>query len=217
MAMILKMKEEKLGLRQRNKLEKLQRIKIAARELFNKKGFDQATTREIAEQAQVGLGTLFTYAENKRDLLFIIFNEPLLQLDQEAFHDVPSELPFLEQLIIVFRHFYRFFSKQPELSRYLLRELTFYQAGTVAEQFQKIRLHTIDCIGQLVERAKANGQVTSSEENTAVAQVIFILYAGEVRNWLMGVEQNVEAGLMELRRSLQLLIQGIQPPLPSAK
>src|SRR5438477_3914607 len=47
-----------LGLRERNKLDKLQRIKAAAAALFTKKGFDATTTIEIAERARVGEGTV---------------------------------------------------------------------------------------------------------------------------------------------------------------
>ena len=66
-----------LGLRERNKLDKLQRIKHAARTLFIEKGFDETTTREIARRAGVALGTLFLYATDKRDLLFLICTDEL--------------------------------------------------------------------------------------------------------------------------------------------
>ena len=58
------------GLRARNKLDKLRRIKEAAQSLFIAKGFDDTTMREIAVRAGVGLGTIFLYAKDKRDLLF---------------------------------------------------------------------------------------------------------------------------------------------------
>ena len=64
------MTDREPGQRERNKLEKLRRIKEAARALFISKGFDETTIREIASVAEVGLGTVFVYAENKRDLLF---------------------------------------------------------------------------------------------------------------------------------------------------
>ena len=64
-----------LGLRERNKLDKLRRIKKAARELFIARGFDDTTTREIAARAGVGMGTVFLYADNKRDLLFLTAND----------------------------------------------------------------------------------------------------------------------------------------------
>src|SRR2546421_5744523 len=72
------------GQRERNKLDKLRRIKDAARELFVAKGFDDTTTREIALRAGVGIGTIFVYAENKRDLLFLIANEELEKVTERA-------------------------------------------------------------------------------------------------------------------------------------
>ena len=76
------MPERGFGQRERNKLDKLRRIKAAARDLFIEKGFDEATTREIAAEAGVGVGTVFTYAENKRDLLFLIANDELEEIAQ---------------------------------------------------------------------------------------------------------------------------------------
>ena len=49
-----------IGQRERNKRDKLLRIKNAARELFVSKGYDDTTTREIAIRAGVGMGTVFT-------------------------------------------------------------------------------------------------------------------------------------------------------------
>ena len=73
-----------LGLREQNKLDKRQRIRAAARELFSKHGYDSATLRQIARRAHVGLGTLFNYAQDKRDLVFLIFNEELAAVTDEA-------------------------------------------------------------------------------------------------------------------------------------
>ena len=42
------------GQREKNKLDKLERIRNATRELFLKKGYDETTTREIALRAGVG-------------------------------------------------------------------------------------------------------------------------------------------------------------------
>jgi AcrR family transcriptional regulator len=60
-------------LRERNKQEKLARIERAARLLFTQKGFERTTTREIAQRARVGAGTLFLYAKDKRELLLRMF------------------------------------------------------------------------------------------------------------------------------------------------
>jgi len=89
-------------LREQNKLDKLQRIKAAAADLFAELGYESATMRAIANRAGVGLGTLFLYAENKRDLVFLIFNEELDSIIERAFGSVRPEMPLLEQLVSVF-------------------------------------------------------------------------------------------------------------------
>ena len=66
-----------LNLRELNKADKQQRIQEAARYLFSTQGFDATSTREIAERARVGLATLFLYAADKRDLLFLAGNDDL--------------------------------------------------------------------------------------------------------------------------------------------
>jgi hypothetical protein len=65
------------GRRERNKEDKLRRIKQAARKLFVANGYDEASTRQFATRAGVALGTLFLYAANKRHLLFLAVNDEL--------------------------------------------------------------------------------------------------------------------------------------------
>ena len=72
-----------LGLREQNKLDKRERIRAAAAELFKRHGYGAATMRQIAQRAHVGLGTLFNYAEDKRDLVFLIFNVELAAIIEQ--------------------------------------------------------------------------------------------------------------------------------------
>jgi len=45
----------------------------AALEVFKECGFEKATTKKIAERAEVSEGTLYNYFENKRDILISLF------------------------------------------------------------------------------------------------------------------------------------------------
>ena len=82
------------GLRAKNKAEKLQRIRKAARALFVKRGYDDTTMRDIAKRADVGFGTLFTYASDKRDMLFLIFNDELDNVVADSFARAVKERLF---------------------------------------------------------------------------------------------------------------------------
>jgi AcrR family transcriptional regulator len=62
------------GRRERNKLDKQERIFAAASELFGADGYARVTTQQIAERAGVTNGTLFRYAANKAELLLMVMN-----------------------------------------------------------------------------------------------------------------------------------------------
>lgn len=200
-----------LTLRERNKLDKRNRIRKSARRLFLRKGFDRATTREIAEQAEVGLATLFLYASDKRDLLFLIFNEELDELATTAFSDLSADLSFLDQLLAAFRQFYAYFGIEPELSRSLLKELTFYTTGMQSERFQQSRAHTLAKLSELVSRAKLQKRITCKVNNDLIARAIFNIYACEIRRWLSHDRPKTERGIEELRQQFRLLIEGLCP------
>ena len=200
-----------MGLRERNKLDKLQRIKTAAKELFTERGFDRATTRAIARRAKVGLGTLFNYADDKRDLVFLIFIEELDRITDRAFGAIDSRRPLLEQLVTAFGLFYRDFGANPTLSRILLQELTFYSHGKLAADFQRSRRRTVGFIGRLVARAQRDGRLRADVDPDWAALSIFFLYSGAVRWWIAGGRPHPRAGVAGLRKLLELHIAGLAP------
>jgi AcrR family transcriptional regulator len=196
------------GQREKNKTDKLQRIRKAARELFVQNGFDETTTREIAIRAGVGIGTVFTYAENKRDMLFLVANADLDEVTRKAEAGIREDASCLENLLGVFRHHYRFFAKQPKLSRLLLREMTFYDSGRQASRFQKTREHNIRIVGSIIKLAIDRGTIRVSEEPDFVGWVAFCVFQVELRRWLMSKELNLTAGVARLERALRLCMSG---------
>ena len=200
-----------IGQRERNKIDKLRRIKDASRELFISKGFDETTTREIAVRAGVGLGTVFTYADNKRDLLFLVANDELKETTRKAESDVRDDASCLQNLMTVFRHHYEFFGRQPELSRLTLREMMFYDTGQQANRFQTTRERVIRLIDAVVKEALDRKTIYSSESSRFIGWVIFCIYQIELRRWLAVSKQDLEEGLAALRRALILFMQGLSP------
>ena len=151
------------GLRERNKLDKLRRIKDAASELFVRKGYDDTTTREIAVRAGVGLGTIFVYAATKRDLLFLIVNDDLQEVVEQAAATLRPDRPMLDNLLRTFQLHYRYFAQEPALSRLALREMSFYATGTEAKKFLKTRERLVALITEVVGIAIDRQAISSAE------------------------------------------------------
>lgn len=199
-----------LGLRERNKLDKFLRIRAASKKLFTENGFEPTTTRQIAQEADVGLSTLFLYATDKRDLLFLVFNDDLDELTTRAFADSQAQAPLLDNLRTALRHFFVFYGQDKVISRDLTREITFYTTGMQSERFQATRARTIHSISTLVAQARATGEVRCLEDDTLIATTMFYLLAAEIRMWLASDSQVPEEGLTELMKRLTLIMHGLQ-------
>jgi len=203
--------EGKVSRRERNKLATRDRIRAAAAELFTRHGYAAATMRQIAERAHVGLGTLFNYAEDKRDLVFLIFNEELNAVTDEALAAPRPGRPLADQLLAIFRVHYRWLATQPALARILLQELTFYSSGKQAATFHGIRQRLIDGITGLVRRAQSRGKISRKEKPEIVARYIFFVYSASLRWWIAAPKPDPRAGVADLRRILRLQYDGLKP------
>ena len=200
----------RLGRREQKKLETRDRIRTAAADLFTRHGYGAATMREIAQRAHVGLGTLFNYAEDKRDLVFLIFNEELNAVTDVALAAPRPGRPLVDQLIAVFRVHYRWLATKPALARILLQELTFYSSGKQAATFLGIRKRLIDGIEALVLAAQRARRIAAREDAAVIARLIFFVYSASLRWWIAAPRPNPEKGLADLRRLLNLQSDGLR-------
>src|SRR5271170_3895791 len=198
-----------LNLRETNKADKRKRIQEAARHLFSTQGFDSTSTREIASLAGVGLSTLFLYADDKRDLLFLAANDDLEALTKAAFAKVRPASSLLSQLIGIFRHFFEFYDSHRVFSRDLLRELTFYTSGRQSARFQATRRATISAIEKVISEARTRGVISSASSDACIAEVIFYLFAADVRRWLGQERSSISDGLDHLGGLFTVVLVGL--------
>jgi AcrR family transcriptional regulator len=201
----------KVGAREKKKSATRERIRAAASELFARRGYGAATMRQIARRAHVGLGTLFNYAEDKRDLVFLIFNEELNATTDVALAAPRTRAAPLEQLMAVFRAHYEWLAAQPELARILLQELTFYSSGKQAATFHSIRKRLIDGVEALVSSHQKNGKLRKDVPAAVIARHIFFVYSASLRWWIAAPKPDPRKGLADLRRLLKLQFEGLAP------
>jgi AcrR family transcriptional regulator len=168
------------GRRERNKLEKQARIVDAARELFQRQGFAETTTQQIAAAADIGTGTLFLYASSKEDLLVMVFKDEMLESAREIFAQLPVRASAVDQMMTVFEKMVVYHARDIELSRSLLRELVMPSSsgrhGDIAELMDAIYGGLTDIVRRNVTDGSCDPEVT--------ARSAFALYYFALITWL---------------------------------
>jgi len=196
------------GLREQKKQTKLLRIREAAQQVFAEKGFEAASMQEIARKAHVATGTLFLYAENKRDIVFLT-TMPRFERANARGLEVPDDLPLAEQCALLFRPHYGAHQEDPAIARLALTEFTFFtgrQASRHAELQNALRAE----LDRRVTLAWERGLLRREVDPRTVAQIVFYVFQGEVRRWVREGAQDVAEGVAALALLIGLSLQGME-------
>ena len=201
------------GLRERQKTERRRRIEAAARDVFHEKGYDAATTREIAARAEVSIGTLFAYAADKRALLTMVYRDELHDLTEATFASVPAGAPILEQLIHVLEPRYAYWNADPKLARHAVRETfaAIYPARGSSpagdqeppDQFLRSRL------AELLAAGQRSGRLAPGDDPELIARMVLDIYLSENRGWLAEAAPMLPTGIARLRATLALALRSL--------
>jgi AcrR family transcriptional regulator len=189
------------------KRAKQERIVRAARRLFGRKGFENTTTREIAEAADIGAGTLFLYAGSKEDLLVMIFRDEVGRALDDAFAAM-RPAPLLEQAMHVFGAMISHHERNFALARLFVKELPFVnsQRHGVDEVMRKL----YGRMKELIEQAKSRGELRAEVPAGLLAHNLFGLYFQTIQLWLGGKRSRADHCRAQLRGKLELQLSGLR-------
>jgi len=202
------------SLRERNKREKRARLLRAARELFERKGFEGATAREICRRARIGTGTLFLYARDKRDLLLQAFQEDAQALWAEARSRSAERDSLVDALLDLFGRFFAYYDQHPALARGLAAHLfAAAEGGEAAALDAQFLAH----VTALVERAQVRGEVRRDRAAALLASACFAHYTRWMLAWLVTRSVSRAEAEAGLRATLQLQLEGLRPQAPTAR
>ncbi len=201
------------SLREQNKQHKFERITEAARQLFEQKGYEATTTREIAEHAHVGTGTLFLYVQDKGELLVLIYADALKKITNEAFTTLPDDLCLHEALMHLFTPLFHFYQQHPENARAFFKELLFRSS----EQFhrrpfgEEQRDFVVARLAQLIRHKQERGELRQDMNQYLAAGGFFALYFASITSWSATFLALNTPFFENLRALFGLQIQGMLP------
>ena len=164
-----------IGRRERAKQDKRERIMAAARELFAEHGVGGVTTQQVADRADVAIGTLYLYAATKAELLIMVQNQKFAAAIDTGLEAVTATQGPLEGVIALIRPVVACVREQVENGRTYLHELVF---GDPAEPYRRegltLSARLEDSIARLLRRdARIDGRnaATLARVMTAIIHI----------------------------------------------
>ena len=115
-----KLEPQPTSRRERQIQRKRQEILAAATRVFSEKGYASTTTKDIANAADIGESTLYSYFDSKRDILLAIFNDNRLIFD--VLFQKPDSVASRASLVELFERSMELFTSHILLTRTILSE-----------------------------------------------------------------------------------------------
>ncbi len=163
------------GTRRRERLprdERVGQIMRAARQVFCSKGYEAASTAEIAERAGVVEGTLYRYFPTKRDLLIKVVEE----FYQDIFSDYEAQLSGVRGTwnrlrFMIWKHL-SVMHKDPDMCRLIVHELRPWPQYRQSSIFTLNQRYTQSTLA-VVREGIANGEFRDDVPLRIVRDMIF--------------------------------------------
>lgn len=186
------------------KQETRKRIVECARNLFNDNGFEQTTTRDIAEAAGLAAGTMFNYFPTKEALAMTIIDQALEEAGAEfqgrLRGDESLDETLFAQVAVGLRHLA---PHRNYVGEVLETALSPFARDAVCEQAQQFRVNHLESVGELIA---SRGLSTSQAPNAMTMHLYWTLYLGVLAFWAADQSPKREDTLVVLDQSMRLFV-----------
>jgi AcrR family transcriptional regulator len=203
------------GLRQKQKERRRRDILDAAAQLLAAQGYEETSIEEIAERAQVGVGTVYNYFHSKAELLMALFGQgadELLEQGEAIVHNPPPD-PVEAVAALLCRHFEGVAGRYDKalFREFLARTFTrdFGYGGVMATLAGRLAAQ----VKELLEQLQKRGQIAPEVRTDEAAGALYSLFIGHLRGFAFIPELTLDAGRQALARSVALVFSGLAAPL----
>ena len=193
------MSEVALGTIPASQAARRERILDAATELATEGGWDAVQMREVAERAEVALGTLYRYFPSKVHLLVSVLGRTFTELHESARLEAADGTP-RERVYRVVAVMTRYLARHRRLSGAMVRALM----TADSEAARDVEAVGDLLVGFIASATHAPGE-TATEHDTLVAHVIGKVWLTDVVTLLSG-RMTVSQVLEDLEATIALVM-----------
>jgi TetR/AcrR family transcriptional regulator, cholesterol catabolism regulator len=165
----------------RSQRERRQRILDAASALASRGGYEAVQMRDVAERANVALGTLYRYFPSKVHLLLSLMHDQVVGLTSRLEKHPPTGDTAADRVLAILTRASRALQRNPQLSDAMIRALMFADASAATE------VNTVNSLmTEGIITAMRGQDREATTEDHAVARVIEQVWWANILAWLSG-------------------------------
>ncbi len=196
--------------REREQQMRRQLIMNAAQRLFEKKGYESTTVDEIAAEAELGKGTIYSYFKSKDEIYIAILEQGLEILKERVFQVVDGQLSAVETLYALYDTFIQYHRERRDFAETLfvqVDEQIFLRLGDLVRGLKNKSSEWVELVSGVLQKGIDAGEFIPCDIDR-MAKTIIGLILGLILQYEMG---RIDEDLENFQTTLfQLVLQGIK-------
>lgn len=180
----------------------------AARKIFARKGFDNATVDEIAEAAGVAKGTVYLYFQSKRDIYLEALRRGLAAVIEETSRDMDAAPTAADKIRAFIATRVRYAEENRDFVAIYLAEFGNIRGECSHKEFRNLYRRQAKRIEETMREAAEQGQIRAARPDLA-GLMVYEMTRGLVTQRLLGCSKGTAEEDIELL--FNLIWRGLAP------
>lgn len=196
-------------LREKKKRQTRKAIIEAAVRLFGRKGFEKTSIEELAREAGIGKGTIYTYFQTKAEIFYAFCEEQFEFIHKELATKTDPEAPVIEQVMTVFMGEFLHVTQNKEFGRFFMQRVLFPEENE-KNSHDEVDNKWLELLFSIYQKAQQRGELRRDIDLLYLAGHFYALYILIVSSWYSG-----RIGTEEVASAMRLLfeqaLEGLAP------
>ncbi|MEE4313791.1 MAG: TetR/AcrR family transcriptional regulator [Desulfofustis sp.] len=172
--------------REQNKINKRKAIIDAAIKLFSRNGYEQTSIEELAREAGVGKGTVYSYFQTKKEIVHAFCEAELDFTRSELAAHTNPESSLQEQLLVIFMAEFKHITENRDFGRIYLQESVFPREHH-GEADLEMQNQYFEILYPIYRGAQRRGELRSDLELLHIAGHFWALHLLVLSCWYNGM------------------------------
>lgn len=198
--------------REQNKAKNRKAILQAAILLFTKHGYHNTSIEQLAKEAGIGKGTVYSYFKTKSDILKAFCEEELEFVHSELAAKTNPETPFIDQMHTIFFAEFQYIIRNKEFGRILMQEMVFPRSQSMMCNCDNEEASYFAMLFPLIEKAREKGELAQDIEPLYVAGHFYALLLLVVSSYYLKRITTMEQASTGMYTLFQQIMAGLTPP-----
>ncbi len=197
---------EKISLMDKKKQKRRKRIIGSATALFQNKGYADTTIGDIADQAEVGVGTIYNYFSSKNDILLNLVADICIEKK-------PDEIIYENDPVkTLYSYIYGYFDEFMIFDKAIWRGWfsALFKEPNLFERAYALDMKIAGELESICEQMQNRDMISNEVSAREIASTVYVLFISWMMSFIMLADMDIKSTKQEFEKQVKLVFEGFK-------